>query len=428
MTPNKISNLIDISRMNAVDIKQTGAQNHPALSPDALIDIAREFGSPLYVYHAETIRDQYNKLKSAFSDAPAVFFYACKALTNINVLKYVRATGCNVDCSSLNEVQIALKAGFDPANILYTSNNIAFEEIAQSASYGVNINIDSISNLRKFGQRFGHSYPVGIRLRPNIMAGGNLKISTGHEDSKFGIPIDQLDIVHSLVQEHNIFINGLHIHTGSEIQDVEIFIRGLELLYKLSAQFPELRFLDLGGGFKVAYKEGDKGTDINLLGQRIASAHKEFEASSGKNLELWFEPGKFIVSDAGYFVCQVNVIKTTTAKEFVGVDTGLNHLIRPMFYDAYHKIANLSNPRGPLKPYTVAGNICETDTFATDRMLNEVREGDYLAFYNAGAYGFEMASNYNSRFRPAEVLVEIDQPRLIRSRENLDDLLRNQVL
>jgi diaminopimelate decarboxylase len=414
--------------MNAVDTTEANVANQPALSHEELVNIALEFGTPAYVYHAETIKKQYNRLKNAFRDAPAVFFYACKALTNLNVLKYVRGTGCNIDCSSINEVMLALEAGFNPANVLYTSNNIAFDEIAQAVAFGVNINIDSVSNLRKFGEKFGHAYPVGIRLRPNIMAGGNLKISTGHQDSKFGIPIEQLDLVQQLIREHNIYINGLHIHTGSEIQDVEVFMRGLELLYRLSENFPELKFLDLGGGFKVAYKEGDKGTDIELLGERISSAHKQFETRTGKALQLWFEPGKFIVSDCGFFVCRVNVIKTTSLKEFAGVDTGLNHLIRPMFYDAYHKIENLSNPAGPLKPYTIAGNICETDTFATDRMLNEIREGDFLAFYNAGAYGFEMASNYNARFKPAEVLVENGVARLIRSRETFDDLLRNQVL
>jgi diaminopimelate decarboxylase len=178
----------------------------------------------------------------------------------------------------------------------------------------------------------------------------------------------------------------------------------------------------------VAYKEQEPGTDIDLLGSRITEAHAAFEARTGKKLALWFEPGKFIVSDAGFFVCRVNVIKTTSRKEFVGVDTGLNHLIRPMFYDAYHKISNLSNAEAALKPYTITGNICETDTFATDRMLNEVREGDYLVFYNAGAYGFEMSSNYNSRFKPAEVLIQDNKPRLIRTRDTFDDLLRNQVI
>ncbi|MHA4846309.1 diaminopimelate decarboxylase [Flavitalea antarctica] len=413
--------------MNAIAKQEVNIATQSGPGSELLIEAARKFGSPVYIYHAETIRAQYEKLTNAFAEAPATFFYASKALTNLNILKYIRSIGCNIDCSSVNEVQIALMAGFEPSNILYTSNNIAFEEIEQAAAFGVNINIDSISNLKKFGQKFGHSYPVGIRLRPNIMAGGNLKISTGHQDSKFGIPIDQLDLVQDRIREHNLFINGLHIHTGSEIQDVEVFMRGIELLYNISESFPELRFLDLGGGFKVAYKEGDKGTDIDLLGKKITEAHKAYEAKSGRKLELWFEPGKFIVSDSGYFVCRVNVIKSTSVKEFVGVDSGLNHLIRPMFYDAYHKISNLSNPAGKLKPYTIVGNICETDTFATDRMISEIREGDYLVFHNAGAYGFEMASNYNARFKPAEVLIENNEARLIRSRDTLDDLLRNQV-
>ena len=414
--------------MNATSTTETLHSIAPAVTGEALINIAREYGSPVYVYHAETIKKQYEKLKNAFSDTPAVFFYACKALTNINILRYLKSVGSNIDCSSVNEVQLALYAGFAPQNILYTSNNIAFEEIEHAASLGVHINIDSLSNLKKFAQKFGHTYPVGIRLRPNIMAGGNLKISTGHQDSKFGIAIEQLDDVLLIMNEHNLKISGLHIHTGSEIQDFSVFMTGLELLYKLSNHFPDLRFLDLGGGFKVPYKEGEKGTDVEALGERIAAAHREFENSSGRKLELWFEPGKYLVSECGYLVCQVNVIKQTSVKEFVGVNTGLNHLIRPMFYDAWHRIENLSNPSGARKPYTVVGNICETDTFATDRMLAEVNEGDFLVFYNAGAYGYEMASNYNARFKPAEVLIENGQSKLIRQRDTLDDLLRNQVV
>lgn len=397
------------------------------LSKDFLIECAEKFGTPLYIYHAERIKEQYERLKSAFSRSDTRIFYACKALTNINILRYIKSIGCNVDCSSINEVQLTLKAGFDPANILYTSSNISFEEIDTAAQLGVNINIDSLSNLSKFGKKYGSTYPVSVRLRPNIMAGGNLKISTGHKNSKFGIPLEQIEGVLDIVKETNVWIRGLHIHTGSDIKDVDVFLRGVQVLFEISAYFPKLDFLDLGGGFKVAYKEGDDLTDIELLGEKVTEAIVSFEQKTNRKWQIWFEPGKFLVSEAGYFITQVNVIKETPSITFAGVNTGLNHLIRPMFYGSYHTIENVSNPQGEVKSYTVVGNICETDTFATDRALTEIREGDYLLFYNAGAYCFEMASNYNSRYKPAEVLVKNGEAHLIRKRDVLEDLLKNQV-
>ncbi|HEY9362861.1 MAG TPA: diaminopimelate decarboxylase [Chitinophagaceae bacterium] len=396
-----------------------------SLSQKELLALANEFGTPLYVYHAEKIKEQYQKLTLAFHRTNTVFFYACKALTNINILKYIKSLGANVDCSSINEVKLALHAGFAPQRILYTSNGIAFSEIEEAKELGVIINIDSLSNLEKFGKKYGHSYPVGIRLRPNIMAGGNLKISTGHERSKFGIPIENISQVVSLVDKYNLAISDLHIHTGSEIKDVDVFVRVIKILFDIIPHFKELKFIDLGGGFKVPTKEGDTGTDIDLLAQKV---NELFTAQpNAKSLQVWFEPGKFLVSEAGYFVCNVNVMKQTPAAEFVSVDSGFNHLIRPMFYDAYHRIENISNPGGEKKKYSVVGNICETDTFAWDRKLNEVREGDFLVFYNAGAYGFEMSSNFNSRLKPAEILVINGEAHIIRKRDVFEDLLRNQV-
>ncbi len=398
------------------------------LSARTLTTIANEFGTPVYVYHAEKIKDQYEKLSAAFKTSNTKFFYACKALTNINILRYIKSIGCNIDCSSINEVLLALKAGFEPKNILYTSNNIAFGEIETARELGVNINIDSLSNLEKFGKKFGHSYPVGIRLRPNIMAGGNLKISTGHDKSKFGIPLEQIDKVLSLVGSTGLLIHALHIHTGSEIKDVEVFARGIEVLFEIAGQFPDLKVFDFGGGFKVPYQPGEEGTDIIKLGKKIEEEFEWYEKKYNRYMQVWFEPGKFLVSEAGCLITKVNVLKDSAAATFTGVDSGLNHFIRPMFYGAYHVIDNISNPNGVLKKYTVVGNICETDTFAEDRMLNEVREGDYLVFRNAGAYGFEMASNYNSRFKPAEVLVRDGKAQLIRKRDVLEDLLKNQVM
>lgn len=395
------------------------------LSSHQLIEAAKEFGTPLYVYHAEKIKEQYGKLTSAFSGSKVVFFYACKALTNISVLKYIHSLGANIDCSSINEVKLALHAGFPPQRVLYTSNGIGFEEIAEAKELGVNINIDSLSNLEKFGKAYGHAYPVGIRLRPNILAGGNIKISTGHDKSKFGIPVEQLDRILSLVKEYNIAITDLHIHTGSDIKDADVFVKGIDVLFDIIPHFPELKSVDLGGGFKVPYRQGDEEIDINVLAQKVKEAFDNHPQA--KNLEIWFEPGKFLVSACGYLVTQVNVIKETNATTFASVNSGFNHLIRPMFYDAYHRIQNISNPEGEEKTYSIVGNICETDTFAWDRTMNEIREGDYLVFYNAGAYGFEMSSNFNSRFKPAEVMIKEGKAQLIRKRDVMNDLLRNIV-
>lgn len=397
------------------------------LSHNQLTAIADEFGTPVYVYHAEKIAEQYQKLKDAFAGQDVVIFYACKALTNISILRYIKSIGANIDCSSINEVKLALHAGFPTEKVLYTSNGIAFEEIEEAKNLGVHVNIDSLSNLEKFGKKFGHSYPVGIRLRPNILAGGNLKISTGHDKSKFGIPVDQFQKVLDCVEKNNLFIRGLHIHTGSEIKDADIFVKGIEKLFEIIPHFKELEFVDLGGGFKVPYKEDDTETDITLLAHKVKEAFVNHPNPGNKHLQIWFEPGKFLVSAAGYLITKVNVLKETGSTIFAGVNSGFNHLIRPMFYDSYHRIENLSNETGMHKRYTVVGNICETDTFATDRNISEIREGDYLVFYNAGAYGFEMSSNFNSRLKPAEVMVKDGKAILIRRRDEFEDLLRKQV-
>jgi diaminopimelate decarboxylase len=398
------------------------------LSHKELAAIAKEYGTPVYIYHAEKIAEQHAKLVRAFEKTDSKFFYACKALTNIHVLNYIKSIGANIDCSSVNEVKLALHAGFNPERILYTSNGIAFSEIEEAKNLGVNINIDSLSNLGKFGEAYGHNYPVGIRLRPNILAGGNLKISTGHDKSKFGIPVEQVDKILAMVQQHNLFIRGLQIHTGSDIEDADVFMKGVEVLFDIIPYFKELEFIDLGGGFKVPYKDSDTETDMSLLAQRVSEAFANHPNPDNKHLQVWFEPGKFLVSAAGYFITQVNVLKETSATMFASVDSGFNHLIRPMFYNSYHNIENISNEKGPQLTYTIVGNICETDTFAWDRKINEIKEGDFLVFYNAGAYGFEMSSNFNSRLKPAEVLVKDGKAILIRKRDSFEDLLRNQVI
>ena len=397
------------------------------LSPEQLKAIAQEFGTPVYVYHAEKITAQYHKLTKAFKSSKAKIFYACKALTNIAILKHVHSIGASLDCVSINEVRLGLLAGFEKENILFTPNCVDFNEILEAKELGVHINIDNISLLEQFGNSFGNSYPVCIRLNPHIMAGGNFKISTGHIDSKFGISIHQMRHIERIVKTTNLSVEGIHMHTGSEIKDINVFLMGLEVMFSMADHFPNLKYIDLGSGFKVSYQPGDKETDVQTLGEKVAEAFQKFEAESGKKPEVWFEPGKYMVSQAGYFLVKANVIKQTPATVFVGVNSGFNHLIRPMMYDAYHHIENISNLQGTPRIYTVVGNICETDTFAWDRTINEVRESDILAIHNAGAYGFEMASTFNSRVRPAEVLVKNGEASLIRKRETLEDLLKNQV-
>jgi diaminopimelate decarboxylase len=397
------------------------------ISTTKIVAAANEFGTPLYLYHAEKIAQQFNKLTDAFKEHPTKFFYACKALANINILKYMHQIGSNLDCVSINEVLLGLKAGFAPQQILFTPNCVDLNEIIEATNLGVNINIDNISILEQFGNKYGSNYPICIRINPHIEAGGNYKISTGHIDSKFGISIHQIRHIERVVKKTGLQVKGLHMHTGSEIKDINVFLRSLEIMFDVATHFKELDFLDLGSGFKVPYKEDDPETDIITLGKKLTVAVKEFENEYGRKLEIWFEPGKYLVSECGYFIVKANVVKQTTATVFVGVNAGFNHLIRPMFYDAYHKITNISNPNGAERIYTVVGNICETDTFAWDRTLTEVREGDFLCFHNAGAYGFEMSSHFNARLKPAEVLYKDDTLHLIRKRDEFENLLLNQI-
>jgi diaminopimelate decarboxylase len=389
--------------------------------------IVKQFGSPIYVYDANSIIRQINSLRDAFEGVDIKIKYAAKALTNVSILKLIKKHGAGVDVVSLNEAHLALKAGYTPGEIMFTPSGVDFSEIEEGVKLGFSINLDNLSALQKFGEKYKGSYPCCLRLNPSIMAGGNIKISTGHSHSKFGIAVQQLDLILDLVQKHTININGLHIHTGSDIKETEAFLKTAEALFTAAKHFPNLTFLDFGSGFKVAYKKGDVVTDVKDLGKKLTAAFNTMCAAYGRKLELWIEPGKYIVSDSGVLLTQTNVVKTTPSLTFVGVNSGLNHLIRPMMYDAYHDIVNISNPTGEQKLYNVVGYICETDTLGSDRYLNEVREGDIIAFKNAGAYGFSMASNYNSRPRPAEVLVINGEAKLIREREQFEDIVRGQV-
>ena len=390
------------------------------------LELVEQFGCPLYVYDSAVIERQYKRITEAFKVKNLRINYACKALSNINILKLFKELGAGLDTVSVQEVELGIRAGFAPQDIIYTPNCVSLEEIQEAVAFGVKINIDNISILEQFGQ--AHlDVPVCIRINPHIMAGGNHKTSVGHIDSKFGISIHQMPLVHRVIEATGLKVEGVHMHTGSDILDPDVFLFGAEIMLKIAKEFPGLEYLDFGSGFKVPYKEGDIETNIEELGEMISERFNEFCKEYGRDLCLMFEPGKFLVSDSGSFLVQVNVVKQTTSTVFAGIDSGLNHLIRPMFYNSFHRITNVSKPGGRARFYTVVGYICETDTFGINRRIAEINEGDILCIHNAGAYCFSMASNYNSRFRPAEVLIYKGQPYLIRQRETMEDLLRNQV-
>ncbi|MFK7834212.1 MAG: diaminopimelate decarboxylase [Winogradskyella sp.] len=392
-----------------------------------LLQIAKDFGSPIYVYDAEKIEFQYKRLTSAFGKVKHLKLnYAVKALSNISILKLFNTLSSGLDTVSIQEVHLGLKAGFQPENIIFTPNGVSLEEIEKAAKLGVQINIDNLSILEQFGTKHP-TIPVCIRINPHVMAGGNTNISVGHIDSKFGISIHQIPLLLRIVENTKMNINGIHMHTGSDILDIDVFLYASEILFETAKNFKDLEFIDFGSGFKVPYNSGDIETNIEELGKKLSQRFNEFCKEYGKDLTLAFEPGKFLVSEAGVFLAKVNVVKQTTSTVFAQIDSGFNHLIRPMLYGSQHDIINISNPKGRERFYSVVGYICETDTFANNRRISEINEGDILCFKNAGAYCYSMASNYNSRYRPAEVLVHKGKAHLIRKRETFDDILHNQV-
>jgi diaminopimelate decarboxylase len=393
-----------------------------------LLQLVNEFDSPLFVYDASKIESQYKRLTNAFSKVERFrVHYAVKALSNISILKYLKSLGSCLDTVSIQEVKLGLHAGFEPSQIIYTPNGVSMEEIEKVATLGVQINIDNLSILEQFGTKHPKT-PVCIRINPHVMAGGNANISVGHIDSKFGISIHQLPHLLRIVENTKMHINGIHMHTGSDILDVGVFLYAAEILFDTAKHFKELDFIDFGSGFKVPYKADDIETDVEEFGKKLTKRFLAFEKEYGRELTLAFEPGKFLVSEAGVFLAKVNVVKQTTSTVFAGIDSGFNHLIRPMLYGSQHHIDNISNPKGKERFYSVVGYICETDTFANNRRIPEITEGDILCFRNAGAYCYSMASNYNSRFKPAEVLWLNGKGHLIRERENFEDLLKNQIV
>ena len=388
---------------------------------------SKNFGTPLYVYDLSIIDSQLKKLKEAFKKLDNYqIHFAAKALSNISILKYINNLGLGLDAVSIEEVRTGIKCGYDVKKILFTPNGVNFSEIKEAMALGVKINLDSLESLLDFSEAYPNQ-SVSVRINPGVKAGGNENISVGHIDSKFGITEDSLDEIVKMDKEEKIKVTALHIHTGSDIIENNHFELGIRKIFSIAHKFKNIETIDLGGGIKIPYFFGDTETDLTRYAEVINEEVEKFKLKKGKDLKLIFEPGKFLVSDSGYFITKVNYVKKSSKNTFVQVNSGFNHFVRPTLYKSYHEIVNLSNPNDKKFDYSVVGYICEKDTFAENREISKVSKGDLLCFKNSGAYGFTMTSNYNSRLKPTEVCIYKNEIKMIRKREIFDDLFRGQI-
>jgi len=392
-----------------------------------LKEAALKFGTPIYLYDLKIIENQFDKLSKELSVLENYkIHFAAKSLSNISILKFIKNMGAGLDAVSIEEVMIGLKCGFNKDEILYTPNGVSFEEIKQAFKLGVKINLDSIESIKDFVNEFGNQ-SITVRINPGIYAGGNDNVSVGHSESKFGIPEERIDELLDMEKKGKVKITGLHIHTGSDITKNNQFKDGIMKIFSIARDFRNIESIDLGGGIKIPYYKNDTLTNLNDYVKEVSNELKKFELEFNKKLKLIFEPVKFLVSDCGFFITKVNYIKSTKTKDFLQVDSGFNHLLRPTLYGSHHEIINLSNPAGKKKEYDVVGYICEKDTFAEKRKISETSIGDLICFKNAGAYGFNMSSNYNSRLKPAEVCIYNNKILKIREAQSLKDLLKGQI-
>ena len=419
-----------------------------------LHDVCREFGTPLYIYDAEVIKDQFENFQSTFSGIDHSIMFAVKSCTNLSIMKYMRTLGAGIDTVSIPEIKMGLKLGFKPDEIIFTPNVVEFDEIKEAVKFGVPVNIENLQNLEAFGKEFKSSYPVCIRLNPNMLTevesgkatGINTEsldfasinkehyndvsenqVSAWHNQSKFGISLIQFDQVLELVKKNDMRINGIHLHSSHVILNKEIFEKGVRTVFEIAKQFDHIEYVDFGGGIMVKHQPDDKVIELSKIGKILKKEYDNFCKSYGRKIKIWFEPGRYLISEAGYLMAKAVILKTNGFIDFVGTNTGFNHLLRPMMYDAYHDIINISNPDGELKKYNVVGNLCEIDNIGTQRMLNQVRSDDIIMIKNAGAYGFSMSSHYNTRPKPAEVLIIKGEAKLIRKRDTFEDLIHNQI-
>ncbi len=400
----------------------------PSISSETLLSYAKQFGLPLFVYDAQTISTQIANLKNAFNVPLFEIRYACKALNTIAILRHIYQQGCGIDTVSMGEIQIALQAGIPPDKISFTPSGVLLEEYAYAIEHGVHVHVDQLHVLEWMNEKYPGT-EITLRFNPGVIAGGHLKLQVGAEDSKFGIHINQVEKIKALTDRLSLKIVGVHMHLGSDIGKSDSFDEAYAYVLKVAMQWKQtLKQIDLGGGFKIPYHPDDHSIDIESFGHKISARFKSFCEEIGRDITMIIEPGKYLVSQAGYLLMEVSGTRDIQQTGLAYVASGFNHFLRPMNYDAYHHILNLSNPHGEISPYDVVGYLCETDTFAHERPISKIRKGDVLCLMNAGAYGFTMSSNYNTRPRPAEVLVqENGEGVLIKRAETIDDILRTDL-
>lgn len=390
-------------------------------------DVAGKYGTPVYVYDEDVIRNKYRELAESFSYPKVKIYYAAKANTNIRLLEILREEGAGIDAVSPGEILAAFKAGFRAEQIMFTSTSVTDDEMKFAISRKVLVNVDSISQLERYG-KMNPGSRVCIRINPAVGAGHHDHVITGGPDSKFGIWVGDLDKAVAVANKYQLRVAGLHQHIGSGILDVGKFINAIGVILAAAKNFPSLDFVDFGGGIGVPYSPEQQPIGILKLGEQISAILSSFVKNYGNEITFIFEPGRYLVAEAGALLCTVSAIKATPKHKFIGVNTGFNHLIRPMAYGSYHPIINISNAEADEKSsekVIVAGNLCESgDVFTIgDRSMPALKEGDVLAIMVAGAYGYSMASNYNTRPKPAEILVSGKKMSVIRAAEKVAELI-----
>ena len=395
-------------------------------NPDTLREIADSYGTPTYCYSEQIIRDRISLLRSHVSGTPVHLSYAAKANVALPILRLMLDEGLGVDVVSPAELELAIRVGFAPDQILYSANNMTDQEMNLAASKGVVMNVGELSRLKRFGQDFPCSR-VCVRLNPQIGAGHHKHVITAGRDSKFGIPVEQTDEIKRIVSEYDLQLIGLHQHIGSGILDTDVVWAAIAVMLDVAIQFDSLQFINLGGGLGVPYGPNEHALDLSLWREKIVRPLEEYRGRHpSTDLTFVFEPGRFLVAEAGVLLVRVNTIKETEHHLFAGVDSGMGHLSRPAIYGAYHAVYNLSHPDGELNTYDIVGNICESaDFFARERAIQEIRVGDLLAILDVGAYGMSMASLYNMRPLPAQLWLPAEgtEIRLVTARESATELI-----